>query len=176
MALLRRLPLLRRFPTFHPLPHEAQQLIPPDEMSKYPGLSKDFATLERELMPYFRELDNEATSAQNWYRWLYVILIFGGAVVTILAIVQLAFVDAVGIGVGGGLVAALLAGATAVSRAFHHHERYLNARLATERLRGEYFLFLGHLKHYADEQDRVQKLIRHVAEIKMRGEYYEPAG
>ena len=87
---------------------------------------------------------------------------------------QLAFVDAVGIGVVGGLVAALLAGATAVSRAFHHHERYLNARLASEQLRGEYFLFLGHLKHYANGQDRVQQLMRRVAEIKIRGEHYEP--
>jgi hypothetical protein len=167
--------LFKRFPKFHPLPHQEQYLIPPGEKSKYPTFADDFETLEKELMPHFRELDNEALRRQNWYRWMYVILIFGGVLVTILGVVQLAYMNVVGIGIAGAIVAALLGAATAASRAFHHQERYLNARLATERLRGEYFLFLGRLDLYANEQDRVQKLIQRVTDIKVKGERYDSA-
>ncbi len=131
--------------------------------------------LKESLMPHFRELDNEALRRQNWYRWMYVILIFGGALVTISGIVQLAYMNIGGIGIAGAIVAALLGAVTTASRAFHHQERYLNARLAAERLRGEYFLFLGRLDLYANEQDRVQKLIQRVADIKTKGERYGSA-
>lgn len=167
--------LFRRFPKLHPLPKEEQFLISPAERSKYPAFAGDFETLERELMPRFRELDNEALRRQNWYRWMFVILIFGGSLVTILGIVQLAYINAAGIGIAGAIVAALLGVATSASRAFHHQERYLNARLAAERLRSEYFLYLGHMDLYADEQDRVQKLIQRVLDIKAKGEHYESA-
>ncbi len=69
----------------------------------------------------------------------------------------------------------LLGAATTAARTFHYQARYLNARLAAERLRSEYFLFLGHLGEYANEQERVQKLIQRVAEIKARGEHDESA-
>ena len=167
--------LFRRFPNFHPLPREAQHLVPPNERSNYPAFAQDFETLERELMPHFRELDNEALRRQNWYRWMHVILIFGGTLVTILGIVQLAFINTVGIGIAGAIVAALLGAVATASRAFHHQERYLNARLAAERLRSEYFLFLGRFEQYANEQDRIQKLIQRVADIKAKGERYESA-
>lgn len=167
--------LFRRFPKLHPLPQEEQFLIPPAERSKYTAFADDFETLERELMPQFRELDNEALLRQNWHRWMYVILIFGGTLVTILGIVQLAYMNIAGIGIAGAIVAALLGVATSASQAFHHQERYLNARLAAERLRSEYFLFLGHVDPYADEQDRVQKLIQRVLDFKVKGEQYESA-
>jgi len=161
--------LFRRFPKFHPLPREEQQLIPPKEKGNYPAFAEDFETLERELLPFFRELDNEALRGQNWYRWMYVILIFGGALVTVLGIVQLAFINTIWIGTVEAIVAAVLGAVTAASRTFNHQERYLNARLAAEGLRGEYFLFLGCFEQYGNEQDRVQKLIRRVADIKAKG-------
>ncbi len=167
--------LFRRFPNFHPLPREEQHLIPPAERSNYPTFAEDFETLERALMPNFRELDNEALLRQNWYRWMYIILIFGGTLATILGIVQIAFMDTAWIGIIGAIVAALLGGVIALSRAFNHHERYLNARLAAERLRSEYFLFLGQFGQYSDKQDRIQKLIQRVADIKIKGERYESA-
>jgi hypothetical protein len=167
--------LFRRFPNFHPLPREEQNLVSLQERSQYLAFAEDFATLERELMPSFRELDNEALRRQNWYRWIYVILIFGGALVTVLGIVQLAFITIMGIGIAGAIVAATVGIVTTVSRAFNHHERYLNARLATERLRSEYFLFLGRFDDYANEQDRVRKLIQHVTDIKVKGERYDSA-
>lgn len=167
--------LFRRFPKFHLLPREEQQLVLPKDRSQYPAFTKDFETLESELMPFFRELDNQALSRQNRYRWMYVILIFGGATVTILGIAQLAFISVSWIGITEAAVAGLLVLATTGLQRFKDHERYLNARLAAERLRSEYFLFLGRCGRYANEQDRVQKLIQHVADIKARGEAYESA-
>ncbi len=166
--------LFRRFPKFHPLLREEQQLVPLKERSQYPAFIEDFKTLDRELMPYFRELDNEALQGQNGYRWTYIILIFGGALVTILGIVQIA-IQALGIALGGAIVAVILGATTTVARTFNHQARYLNARLAAERLRSEYFLFLGHFGEYASEQDRGQKLIQRVADIKARGGQDESA-
>jgi hypothetical protein len=167
--------LFSRFPNFHPLPREKQQLIPLGERSNYPAFAEDFETLERELMPYFRELDNEAFRMQNWYRWMYIILIFGGALVTILGIVQIAFINTIWIGIAGALVALALGSVTTYSRKFNHHERYLNARLAAGRLHSEYFLFLGRFGQYANDQDRIQELRKYVTEIKVKGEKHESA-
>lgn len=162
--------LFRRFPKLRPLPREAQQLIPASEWMAYPAFQDDFEILEKELLPTFRELDNEALSKQNRYRWLYIILIFGGALTTILGIVQLAFVNASGIGVAGALIAAVLAVATGVLQRFNDHERYLDARLAAEQLRSEYFLFLGCSGQYADQQNRVQHLVKQITYIKVMSE------
>lgn len=167
--------LFRRFPNFHPLPREKQQLIPLGERNNYPAFAEDFETLERELMPYFRELDNEAFRRQNWYRWMYIILIFGGALVTILGIFQIAFLNTVWIGIAGAIVALVLGSVTTYSRTFKHHVRYLNARSAAELLRSEYFLFLGRLGQYANDQDRIQELRKRVIEIKVKGEKHETA-
>jgi hypothetical protein len=165
--------LFRWFPTFNPLPREEQQLIPLNERNNYPSFAADFALLDKELMPYFRSLDNEALRQQNWYRWMYIILIFGGSLSTILAIVQLAFLNADWPGIVGAIVAAVLGVTTALSRTFNHHERYLNARLATERFRSEYFLFLGRYEPYTHDKDRVHKLLQRIAEIKAKGESNE---
>ncbi|TMC18378.1 MAG: DUF4231 domain-containing protein [Chloroflexi bacterium] len=162
--------LFRRLPRLQPLPRKAQELVPAGEWSAYPAFQDDFEILEKELLPAFRELDNEAISKQNRYRWLYIILIFGGAMATILGITQLAFTNVSGIGITGAIVAAFLAVATAMLQRFKDHERYLNARLAAERLRSEYFLFLGHYGQYANEQDRVHYLIRQVVDLKAKGE------
>lgn len=161
--------LFRRFPKFHLLP-DKEEIVPHVERSRYPAFTEDFEALEKELLPSFQELDNEALSRQNRYRWMYVILIFGGAAVTILGIVQLAFMTVSWIGITEAVVAGLLGLATAGLQRFKDHERYLNARLAAERLRSEYFLFLGRFGQYTNEQDRIQKLIQHVADIKAKGE------
>jgi len=81
--------LFKRLPNFRPISDELQEIVPRSEQNNYPDFAGDFALLEKELMPHFRELDNEALRQQNWYRWMYIILIFGGTLVTILGIVQL---------------------------------------------------------------------------------------
>lgn len=157
--------LFRRFPNFRPLQYEEQQLVPIDERKLYPALSKDFEILDKELMPSFRELDNEALNRQNRYRWMYIILIFGGAATTILGVVQLAFTTISWISIIGAIVAGFVTLATTMLQRVKDHESYLNARLAAERLRSEYFLFLGRREQYANEQERLRNLRQSVADI-----------
>jgi hypothetical protein len=166
--------LFKRLPKVRPLARAKQQFIPEEVKHLHPAFAHDFATLEKHVMPLFRKLDNEAIRQQNSYRWMYVILIFGGALVTILGIVQLA-VNIEALAIAGAIVAALLGFATLAQNSFHHHERYLHARLAAERLRSEYFRFLGHLEPYADEQERISLLEQRVTEIKIEEERHEPA-
>jgi Protein of unknown function (DUF4231) len=162
--------LFRYFPTFRLHLKGDQHIIPLAVRNTYPTFDADFKTLDHELMPFFRRFDEEALISQNRYRWIYVIIIFGSALTALLAIVQIAFINIPGLDVTAGIFAALLAGASAFLGRFSPHNRYMNARLATERLRSEYFLFLGHLGHYANDHDRVRNLIMRVAEIKMGGE------
>ncbi len=160
--------LFKRFPKFRLLLKD-EPIVPGDVRSNYPSFAADFEILDKELLPLFQTLDKEASIQQNSYRWTYVILIFGGSLATILGIAQLAFLDASWIGLVEALVSAVVTATTAL-QSRKQHERYMNARLAAERLRSEYFLFLGHFAQYANDQDRVQKLIQHVAEIKVKGE------
>lgn len=164
--------LFKRLSQFRPLPREEQHLIPPTEKTHYPAFSKEFEILERELIPAFRKMDNKAITHQNWYRRMYITLIFGSAFVSILVIIQLA-VNIESIGIIGAILAACLGTTTLVSHTFRHHERYLNARLAAELLRSEYFRFLGRIDPYNDEQNRAKKLIKQVTDITMRGEHYD---
>ncbi len=161
--------LFKRFPKLSLKLPEKQAIISEKEQSAYPALAADFAILETELMGIFRELDNKAQSSQNAYRGLYVILIFGGLLATILGIIQFV-ADSTVLGILAAIVAASLSVTGLILRSFHYHENYLNTRLAAESLRSEYFLFLGHMESYADEQDRVIKLRERVVEIKNKGD------
>ncbi len=160
--------LFNQFPKIRLKLDEIQEIVPKDEQSKYPAFQADFAILEAELMNIFRSLDNKARRYQNLYRGLYVIVIFGGMLVTILGIIQFV-ADSIAIGILTALVAAVVSAAALILRSFHYHENYLNARLAAEALRGEYFLFLGHQGFYADEQDRITHLRERVIEISIKG-------
>jgi len=163
--------LFKRFPNFHPVEQDEQHLIKPAVRSNYPTFAEDFTTLDEKLMHLFRKFDNEAIRRQNWYRWVYVILIFGSALTTILGIVQIALINNPWIGYAVTLVALALSAATTLSLRFNAQKRYLNARLAAERLRSEYFLFLGRFDPYQKDHDRVQRLVQRVAEIaKAKGE------
>jgi hypothetical protein len=157
--------LFKRFPKLRVAFEQKQAIIPEAEHSRYPAFKADFAVLETELMGTFRTLDTKALRYQNAYRWMYVILIFGGTLATILGIVQLA-IDAPGIGLVETVVATCLGCATLALRSFHYQERYMAARLAAEELRGEYFLFLGRSEPYAKEQDRLVNLKQRVILLK----------
>jgi hypothetical protein len=165
--------LFKRFPNFHPLSDE-QPIVEPADRSDYPAFIEDFNTLDAELMTPFHQLDNEAKRGQNWYRWMYIILVLGGALISILLILQIAFLSISGFDFAGTVLAAILVAATAIQKWSKHHERYLNARLAAERLRSEYFLFLGHLGSYTDDQNRLLNLRSRVNEIYTEGSN-EPA-
>ena len=139
--------LFRRFPLLPPS-RKKDEIVPPDKRSQYPAFQKDFEILEEKLMPTFWELDNKAVMKQYKYRRLYVGLILGGTAVSIVGIVQLAISNVPWIGFIGTSAAVVLLAANAALHRSKDHEGYLNARLAAEELRREYFLFLGRRKPY----------------------------
>ena len=169
MQMLRRPALFKRFPKFRTSP-STEEIVPRAKRGGYPAFREDFEILDEKLLPTFQMLDTEALKSQNRYRWMYVILIFGGAIATIVGIFQLAFITVSWLDIIEAVAAALLGFTTAWLQAQNDQERYLTARLAAERLRSQYFLFLARCGDYANEQDRVHKLIQNVLDIKEKGE------
>jgi hypothetical protein len=157
--------LFKRLPTLRWQPLQNQQIVAPADQAKYPLLAEDFTFLERELMPYFRELDNEALQTQNQFRLEQVILIFGGVLASALGAFHVAFTDATWLGILEAAVAVILVAISQWARAFKAQETYFTQRLKAELLRAEYFLFLGHVGSYTDPQQRRQQFVRRVTEI-----------
>jgi Protein of unknown function (DUF4231) len=139
-----------------------------------PALGADFDVLDDELLPLFYELDEGALRAQNDFRLGQLLVIVGGAAATALGAVQAALGGGVTeIGIAEALVAGALAAVVAHVRGRQAQKEYFTTRLKAERLRGEYFLFLGRVEPYdaADDDERRLRLRRQVAQIEVE----EPA-
>lgn len=159
ITLFKRLPMLRWRPT-----DNEQQIVQPETQNQFSDLKSDFDILEQNLMPSFRKLDNEALRAQNLFRLQQVILIAGGVITTTLGAVQAAHAEEAWPGITESVVAGFLTSVSYIAREFNEQKNYFSNRLKAEALRGEYFLFLGRMGNYAND-DRVQSLIRRVADI-----------
>jgi Protein of unknown function (DUF4231) len=164
--MLRRITLFKRLPNLLWRPPESeQQIVEPEAQNQFPELKSDFEILEQELMPSFRKLDNEALRAQNLFRLQQVILLAGGVITTTLGAVQAAHAKERWPGAAEAVVAAFLTSVSYIAREFNEQKNYFSTRLKAEALRGEYFLFLGRIGNYANDDDRAQNLIRRVADI-----------
>jgi hypothetical protein len=150
-------------------PGERQPLVPQSAREASPALAEDFEVLDRELLPTFYELDEAALRAQNAFRRTQLFIIFGGLAAASLGAAQAALGGGVtSIGVAEALVAGALATTTTYARGRRTQAEYFTARLKAERLRGEYFLFLGRIDPYDDDAadaDRVHILREQVAAI-----------
>ena len=173
--MLRKLKLFKRFPRLFWRKGERYHLVDPGIRGDYPALAEDFALLDEYLMGYFWELDEEALKAQNQFRRGQIIVIIGAALATILGALQATyptwklpsiFETALTTGLGILIV---------VARSQKIHEGYFTNRLKAERLRGEYFLFLGRAEPYSKDEARLSNLVRRVAEIRKEEISYEPA-
>jgi len=169
--------LFKRFPTLRWRAKVDEHLVPPAVRANYPTLADDFSLLEQMLVPHFRALDNEALRAQYRFRLEQVVMIFGGALASVLGAIQVALIKTVWPGIVEAVLTVILAAIAQRARAWNAQKRYFTNRLAAETLRSVYFKFLGRLGPYADENSRVPNLIRHVAEVRARAreEAYERA-
>jgi hypothetical protein len=171
--MLRKLKLFKRFPRLIWKEGEKQHIIDSGVQGQYPDLAADFAVLDKQLMPYFWELDAEALRAQNQFWLEQVFLIIFTAIVTILGAIQVARPN----NKLPGIVQAVLSGILGIvifsARSLKTHESYFTNRLKAEGLRGEYFMFLGRAVAYSNDTDRVPNLIRRVADIRAEEIKYE---
>jgi hypothetical protein len=140
------------------------QIVREEHWTDYPALSEDFAILDRELLPRFRELDDEALAAQNRFRREQLVLIVAGASAAVLGALQ-GMVDDPWPGLGEAAVAVVLGALGTRNRELAAQDHYRHNRVKAEQLRGEYFRFLGRVDDYADERIRIQRLKRRVVEI-----------
>jgi hypothetical protein len=161
MTLFRRLPRLVWSP-------QNEDIVPSDAQAQNPALAKDFKTLEDELLPHFRELNADALRYQNEFRLDQVMLILGGSLATVLGVLHASLprTAATWAGIVEAVLAAALSAVALRARTAGAQQRYFTWRLKAEKMRAEYFLFLGGVGLYADEKERLSHLIRRVAEIK----------
>jgi hypothetical protein len=147
---------LAALPRLYWRPHERYPLVADEVGSAAPALADDLATLERELLPDFYDLDEAAQRAQNGFRLGQVVVICGGGTATALGAVQAAMGGGVAaIGIAEALVAGALTGTVAYVRGRQARQEYYTSRLKAEQLRGEYFLFLGRIAPFdGDDADR----------------------
>jgi len=138
-------------------PGEPYPLVDKELRPQWPALEEDFTTLDEILVPVYDELDADALRAQNSFRRGQVMLIGGGSVATALGAVQAALGGgSLAIGILGAIVAGFLATVTTIVRAQDAQKQYFTTRLKAERLRGEYFLFLGRVAPY-DDADQAKR-------------------
>ena len=146
-----------------------EDIIPSDVPAQHPALAQDFTTLEEELLPHFRELNADALRYQNEFRLDQVMLILGGALATVLGVLHASLPSTAA--TWAGIVEAVLASALSAvalrARTAGAQQRYFTLRLKAEKMRAEYFLFVGGVGLHADEKERLSNLIRRVAEIKI---------
>lgn len=163
--MLRRITLFKRLPKLFWRPKENEQIISLKDQSEFPDFKDDFEILERELMPYFRQLDNEALRAQNQFRRQQLILIAGGIIATTFGAIQAANASVKWPSIAQAVVAAFLTAVASIARELQARKKFLSNRMKAEMLRSEFFLFLGRIGNYANDADRIQNLIRRVADI-----------
>jgi hypothetical protein len=147
---------------------ERSPLVSDELRAASPALAGDFDVLDRELLPDFYELDEDALRAQNTFRLGQLLVIVGGAAATALGTVQAALGGGiVEIGIAEALLAGTLAAAVAYVRGRQAQREYFTTRLKAERLRGEYFLFLGRVPPYDldEEAERLRRLREQVRTI-----------
>jgi hypothetical protein len=141
------------------------EIVPEADRRRFPDLEPDFQILDQELMGAFRKQDQQALNLQRQFRRTQLTLIFGGALAAVLGAVQAAYTGVRWPGIAEFILAGLLTAVGWRAAQIKAQEGYLTSRLKAERLRSEYFLFLGRVGPYADEQSRLRQLRSRVAEI-----------
>jgi len=148
-------------PNFRWHPPARAPLVDADVRAAAPALGPDLEILERVLLPDYYDFDESAQHAQNTFRLGQILIIVGGATATALGAIQAALGGGVAwLGIAGAIIAGALTGGVAYVRGQHAQRDYFTARLKAERLRSEYFVFLGRLSPYdaASDDERLARL------------------
>ena len=140
--------------------------VVPTERAAYVTLESELGLWDSGLEKRFRDLDHQALRLQNRFWLLQLVLILGSACASILGAVQAALGGGnVWLATVGAALSGLLAGVAVLVRDRRPQHGYLNARLKSERIKSEYFLFLARAGGYAADPERAHVLQGRVAEI-----------
>ena len=171
-----RFPIFKRFPKpIWPNKESKEEVVYRNQQDEYAIFAPDFDLLEKHLMPDFRKLDSDALLKQNQFRRSQVILLLGGALVTVLGAFQVSQVGGLWTGLIEAVAAILLAVVAQSARTSKAQEHYFKNRLKAETLRSEYFTFLRRADPYEDDQTRVQHLRQRVLKIRTSNDRPTPS-
>jgi hypothetical protein len=162
--------LFKRSPKLFWHPGKPDPVISREVQRSYPALEDDFKTLDRVLVPIFQQIDEQALRVQNQFRLWQVYLILGGTLATILGALQATFSTVPWWGIAEAVLAVILATVTGIVRQLKFQEKYFHFRLKAEVLRREYFLFLGRVAPYDQDESRVKRLAIWVEQIESEGD------
>jgi hypothetical protein len=157
-ALVARLPRLR-------VPQRVEPILPGPARQAHPALADDFSFLDRELMPAYERLELEARRAQNQFWMEQLLLIVGGAALTVLGVVQTALTGQAWPGIVEAVIGGLVSAVALRARELSARERHMGSRLKAERLKSEYFLYLGRSGDYASDPDAEHTLRHRIVQI-----------
>jgi len=151
----RRAPaFLRRFPPPWYRASADYPLVPEPLRADLPLLEDDLAYLDAAVVPRFRALDHGALRAQHAHRLTSIVLILGSATATSIGAAQAATGGgSLGIGIAEGIVAAVVTGILVYARGRRFQQTYLAKRLAAERVKSQYFLFVARAGIYAAPEE-----------------------
>lgn len=135
--------LRRRFP-WRPRyePEPSQPLIKPCVADEHPAFEREFGAIRRILQKPYARFDREALREQYRYRFNQTWLIVFGLLATAAGGLQSVEDLAEPMGIAEALLGVVLLALATQLRRRGAQRRYVQARLAAERLRGEAFLYL----------------------------------
>jgi hypothetical protein len=142
------------------------ELIPadPEHPDKYPALKDDLITIEKVLLPAFKEFDLSAQRAQNSHWRQQVILIGVTALTTAFGAVQAAFSHQVWPGVVVAVLGVLSAAVAGLGEERGAERTWFDQRTKAERLRAVAFSYLAELPPFTGD-NRPVKLVRAVTDV-----------
>jgi hypothetical protein len=163
--------LLARFPKLfwrpdvdHEWPDDPK-VVKRKHLVRYGELRGDLGVWVDAVEPRWRRLDHRARILQNQFWRQHLALIIGGLAATALGAIQAAVGGGVvGLAAAQAVLAGVLAGLTVLIRSRRAQQRFLTTRLSAERVKSEYFLFLGRVGDY-DEPGRELRLDQQVSDI-----------
>jgi Protein of unknown function (DUF4231) len=171
---VRRPALVARFPKpfwWRPKPDQPWPddwpVVPVDADARYPLLAADFRLWREELERPFRRLDHDAQVLQHQFWRQQVALIAGGLLATVLGTVQAVSGGGVpAVAAAQAVLTGFLAGLTTLTRGRRAQRGYLTARLKAERIKSEFFLFLGRTGAYggSDREQRLREQVENIAQ------------
>jgi SLOG in TRPM, prokaryote/Protein of unknown function (DUF4231) len=146
--------LLRRFPPPWYRASADNPLVSEPLRADLPLLEDELAYLDAAVVPRFRALDHAALRAQHAHRLTSVVLILGSATATSLGAAQAATGGgSLGIGIAEAIVAAVVSGILVYARGRRFQRTYLAKRLAAERVKSQYYLFIARAGIYAAPEE-----------------------
>jgi len=143
-------------------------VVPEGIDDRYPDLVPDFQLWRDEFERPFRRLDHDAQVLQQQFWRQHVALIGGGLLATMLGAYQAATGGGnQGVAAAQAVLTGVLTGLTALVRGRRAQQGYLTARLKAERIKSEFFLFLGRAGGYngADRAERLRQQVEDIAAV-----------